>query len=227
MWVSHYSWFWHGMSVCQSFPVTLFSPPSISYLKCYECMGWVAPPKRMNFRKSSKRPLTLPPPLCNFFGKRWNKPCFKIKNLQRLLDWKWPSQSSPPPFGTFPKIHKRVTSPFPFLYSNSNSMKFFLEQNLLQKKSISFLEADSEFDEAWLLRGCAFCSKPLFWIKRIRLVCFSVIQQNFYFKIMQCMTRPKWKPLTDAALSAVEWTASRQKSVKYLAPCSCPSASLK
>ena len=125
-----------------------------------------------------------PPPYAIFFGKRWNKPCFKIQNLQRLLDWKWPSQSSPPPFGTFPKIHKRVTSPFPFLYSNSNSnsMKFFLEQNLLQKKSISFLEADSEFDEAWLLRGCAFCSKPLFWIKRIRLVCFSVIRQNFYFK---------------------------------------------
>ena len=41
------------------------------------------------------------------------KPCFKIQNLQRLLDWKWPYQSSPPPFGTIPKIHKCVTSPFP------------------------------------------------------------------------------------------------------------------
>ena len=75
-------------------------------------------PKRMNFWKSSKRPLTPPPPhfrkimLQIFWNIPWKyplciifmpkKPCSKVQNLQqKFLDWKWP----PPPFGTFPKIH--------------------------------------------------------------------------------------------------------------------------
>ena len=61
-------------------------------------------PKRMNFRKSSKRPLN-PRPLifgksyCNFFLKFMSSIVAEICNI---IFW---IENDPPSFGTFPKIH--------------------------------------------------------------------------------------------------------------------------
>ena len=71
--------------------------------------GQLAPPKQINFRKSSKWPLTTPTHhiflenhIAFVFNFMLTKPHLKIQILKyELLDWKWP----PPPFGTVPKIH--------------------------------------------------------------------------------------------------------------------------
>ena len=70
------------------------------------CKGRVVLPKRMNFRKNSKRPLT--PPLifgksyCGFFPEYMTEEPFIMAKICNVNFW---IGNGPSPFGTFPKIH--------------------------------------------------------------------------------------------------------------------------
>ena len=75
------------------------------------CKGSLTTPKRMNFRKSSKRRLTPNPPhfrkvILQFFSEIHDRSIvykYNGKNLQyKFLDWKWPPL--PPPLELFRKF---------------------------------------------------------------------------------------------------------------------------
>ena len=78
---------------------TCVEPPlvNIMFFPTSDFSKWVAPSKRMNFRKSSNRPLIM---LIFFWKIMLKKPC-----LKSAIEFFGLKMTTPPPFGAFPKIN--------------------------------------------------------------------------------------------------------------------------
>ena len=83
----------------------------LKILSFHRHKGRMASPKVMNFWKSSKRPL-IPPPLifgkscCAFFPEYMTEEAFIMAKICNINFWIGNDPTPPPPFGTFPKIHR-------------------------------------------------------------------------------------------------------------------------